>query len=127
MWKVAFPLLAALFAVGFGGLVGGPQDIDVNDEGLQNALNFAVANHNRQSNDVYLRQVAEVVKAQRQVVTGLKYIITVKMGRTTCRKTNPSEECAVPHDPQQAQLYQCTFTVWARSWLSDIRVLKEEC
>lgn len=67
MWKVAFPILAAVFAVGLGGLVGGPQDIDVNDERALNALNYAVVQHNRRSNDLYLSQVAEVVRVQRQV------------------------------------------------------------
>ncbi|XP_070833668.1 cystatin C (amyloid angiopathy and cerebral hemorrhage) [Chaetodon trifascialis] len=127
MWKVVFPLLAALFAVGFGALVGGFQDIDVNDEGAQNALNFAVAFHNRGSNDMYLSKVAEVVKVQRQVVSGLKYIITVKMGKTPCRKTDASEVCAIHEDPEKARVYQCTFTVWSRLWLNDIRVQKQEC
>lgn len=67
MWKIVFPLLAAVFAVGLAGLVGGPQDIDVNDEGLRDALNFAVVQHNRGTNDLYLSQVAEVIRAQRQV------------------------------------------------------------
>lgn len=67
MWKVVFPFLAALLAVGAGGLTGGFQDVDVNDEGAQNALNFAVVQYNRGSNDVFLSQVAEVVKVQRQV------------------------------------------------------------
>lgn len=67
MWKFVLPVLAALFAVGLGALVGGFQDIDINDERALNALNFAVVQHNRQSNDLYLSQVAEVVRVQRQV------------------------------------------------------------
>lgn len=67
MWKMLFPVLAAVFAVGLGAMVGGYQDLDVNDEGAQNALNFAVVEHNRRSNDLFLSQVAEVVKVQRQV------------------------------------------------------------
>lgn len=67
MWKLVFPALAVFFTLGLGALVGGPRDIDVTDPGMLNALNFAVAQHNRGTNDLYLSQVAEVVKAQSQV------------------------------------------------------------
>ncbi|CAK6951734.1 cystatin C (amyloid angiopathy and cerebral hemorrhage) [Scomber scombrus] len=90
MWKLVFPALAAVFTLGLAGMVGGPRDIDVNDSGLKNALNFAVVQHNRGTNDLFVSQVAEVLKAQ-------------------------------------SQFYQCTFTVWSRPWLSDIRVLEEKC
>lgn len=66
MWKVALFALAAASAVA-STMVGGFQDADPNDEGVKNALNFAVVQHNRASNDIYLSQVAEVVKVQRQV------------------------------------------------------------
>uniref|UniRef100_A0A3Q3N9C3 Cystatin C (amyloid angiopathy and cerebral hemorrhage) n=1 Tax=Mastacembelus armatus TaxID=205130 RepID=A0A3Q3N9C3_9TELE len=127
MFVIMLPLLAAVFAVGWSGLPGGIQDIDVNDEGLQNALNFAVVQHNRGTNDVYLSQVAEVISAQSQVVAGIKYIIKVKMAKTPCRKTSVDEVCAIHTDPEKARPYQCTFTVWNRPWLHDIRVLKETC
>lgn len=67
--KVVFPILAAVFAVSFGGMVGSFQAVDVNSEGVQNALKFAVVEHNRRSNDLYLSQVAEVIEVKRQVST----------------------------------------------------------
>lgn len=67
MWKAIFLVFTACFAVGSGFMVGGFQDVDPNDEGVRGALNFAVVQHNRASNDLYLRQVAEVLKVQRQV------------------------------------------------------------
>lgn len=67
-WKVVFAFLAAVLAVGFGGLlVGGYRDTDPNNPEVQSALNFAMAKHNQDSNDMYLSQVAEVVKAETQV------------------------------------------------------------
>nr|XP_046258653.1 cystatin C (amyloid angiopathy and cerebral hemorrhage) [Scatophagus argus] len=127
VWKIAFPLLAAVFAVGLGGLTGGFQDVDVNDEGARNALNFAVVQHNRRTNDLYLSQVAEVVKVQRQVVAGMKYVITVKMAKTPCRKGSAEEVCAIHQDPEQARPYLCTFTVWSRPWLNEINLMNEKC
>lgn len=67
MWKLVFPALAAVFTLGSAALIGGPRDIDVNDSGVQNALNFAVVQHNRGTNDMFVSQVAEVIKAQSQV------------------------------------------------------------
>ncbi|XP_034082872.1 cystatin C (amyloid angiopathy and cerebral hemorrhage) isoform X1 [Gymnodraco acuticeps] len=69
MWKIVLPVLAAVFAVGSSTMVGGYINIDVNDEGAQNALNFAVVEHNKQSNNMFLSQVAEVVGVKRQAHT----------------------------------------------------------
>ncbi|XP_024152582.1 cystatin-C [Oryzias melastigma] len=127
MWKVVFLFLAATFAIGTGVMVGGVSDGDINDEGAKKALNFAVDQHNSRTNDMYLRQVAEVVKVQKQVVAGIKYIITVKMARTLCRKNGTGEECTIPEDPAQAQPYQCKFGVWSRPWLKEMTVVEEKC
>lgn len=68
MWKVVFIVLSAVFAVGVGAqMVGGFSTIDISDEGAQNALNYAVSEHNSRSNDMYRNQVTDVVKVQRQV------------------------------------------------------------
>ncbi|XP_070771876.1 cystatin C (amyloid angiopathy and cerebral hemorrhage) [Enoplosus armatus] len=128
MLKIVFTVLAAVVAVGLGGMVGGYNDIDMNDEGARNALDFAVVRHNSGNNDIYLSQVAEVVKVQRQVVAGAKYSITVRMAKTPCRKDRAIELCAThQQDPEKAQPYTCTFTVWSRPWLNDIRLLDEKC
>lgn len=66
MWKAVFLVLAAVSAASCV-MTGGLEDVDPTDEGATNALNFAVVQHNRQSNDVFLSQVAEVVRIQRQV------------------------------------------------------------
>lgn len=69
MWKASIVVLAALVAVAasVGMMVGAPQKIDVNDERVQNALNFAVGEHNKRSNDAFLRGVDEALEATRQV------------------------------------------------------------
>ncbi|XP_007546358.1 cystatin-like [Poecilia formosa] len=126
MWKIIFVLLSALAAVE-GSLVGGATDIDIHNDGVQNALNFAVVQHNRRNNDMFLRQAAEVVKAQVQVVAGLKYILTVKMVKTSCRKNTFNQVCDVKSLPADAPPYQCIFTVWSRPWLNDIEMVEEKC
>ncbi|XP_034082881.1 cystatin C (amyloid angiopathy and cerebral hemorrhage) isoform X2 [Gymnodraco acuticeps] len=127
MWKIVLPVLAAVFAVGSSTMVGGYINIDVNDEGAQNALNFAVVEHNKQSNNMFLSQVAEVVGVKRQLVAGMKYVITVRMGNTPCRKGTANEVCAIHQDPAQALPYQCEFTVLVVPWRNETRMLGQKC
>uniref|UniRef100_A0A3P9L1T6 Cystatin domain-containing protein n=1 Tax=Oryzias latipes TaxID=8090 RepID=A0A3P9L1T6_ORYLA len=108
MWKLAFPFLAALLAVGLGGLT----DVDVNDKGAKIALSHAMDEYNRGSGDDYLYKVVEVIKVQGQAVEGYEYIITVRIARTLCRKDS---------------IYQCTFVVWSRPWLNDWQLLEAKC
>ncbi|XP_037540982.1 cystatin C (amyloid angiopathy and cerebral hemorrhage) [Nematolebias whitei] len=127
MWKIVLLFLAPLFAAGLGGMTGGKQDIDVNDQGVQNALNFAVVEHNKASNDLFYVKNMEVLKAQSQVVAGVKYYIKVKMATTTCKKGSLYKGCPVHTDPAIAKNYICDFEVWSRPWLPDIQVMKSSC
>uniref|UniRef100_A0A3B4BB75 Cystatin domain-containing protein n=1 Tax=Periophthalmus magnuspinnatus TaxID=409849 RepID=A0A3B4BB75_9GOBI len=121
--KSVLVVFFALFVAGaWSSMPGGLRDVDFEDSGMRNALELAVNKHNLAKNDMFRSDVVEVVKAQSQVVAGLKYIITVKMARTNCRKNRPNEVCAPTAEP-----YQCTFTVWSRPWLREIQVLNEQC
>jgi len=53
-------------------LVGGPVDIanPDNDEGLDRALRFAMAEYNKASNDMYSSRVVRIIGAKRQVGAG---------------------------------------------------------
>lgn len=128
-WRIVVPFLAALFAVDVSAarLMGGAEDADINDKGVQNALQFAVVRHNKNSNDLFVSQVSRVIKAQTQVVAGMKYIFTVEMGKTPCRKGGPETLCTIHEDPQLAAPFQCKFEVWSRPWLNDIQLVKNTC
>ncbi|XP_029377410.1 cystatin C (amyloid angiopathy and cerebral hemorrhage) [Echeneis naucrates] len=128
MWKLpVLPVFAALLAVGLAGLVGAPQSVDVNEPAVQEALKFAVVQHNKGTNDLYLSDVAQVISAQRQVVAGSKYTFTVRMGKTPCRKGATDQECSVHQDQALARPYTCKFVVWSRPWMNEISVLEEKC
>ncbi|KAM9412331.1 cystatin-like isoform 3-T3 [Salvelinus alpinus] len=124
-WKIVVPLLAMAFIVTSADvMVGGVMDADMNDPTTRDALKFAVAEYNKGTNDLYVRQVAKVVKAQEQVVAGMKYIFTVQMARTLCRKGGV-KDCAVHQAP--AATYQCTFEVWSRPWMGASQLIKNDC
>ncbi|RXM91410.1 Cystatin [Acipenser ruthenus] len=133
MWKPSFSFLTLLFAVAavcvIGGIPGGPIDAVIGEEGVQDALKFAVTEFNKASNDIYVSRVSQVVRVQKQVVAGIKYIMTVKMGRTSCRKGTAEniELCAFHDGPKLAKTSTCTFEVWSRPWIPDTKLVKKTC
>ncbi|XP_017268392.1 cystatin-like [Kryptolebias marmoratus] len=128
MWKVILPLLAAAFAVGSGSvLVGGPQNIDSNDAEFQKAMRFAVSQYNLLSDHIYYYKDTAVLSAQSQVVEGIKYTMTLKLEKTSCKKTEPRPDCHVIKDPAAAHSVICKFAVWVRIWLIDIRLMGSSC
>ncbi|KFQ75801.1 Cystatin, partial [Phaethon lepturus] len=87
-------------------LIGAPVDIANadNDEGLQRALQFAMAEYNKASNDMYSSRVVRIISAKRQIVSGIKYIMKVEVGRTTCPKpATDLQSCAFHDAPQMAK------------------------
>uniref|UniRef100_UPI0037E85642 cystatin C (amyloid angiopathy and cerebral hemorrhage) n=1 Tax=Semicossyphus pulcher TaxID=241346 RepID=UPI0037E85642 len=127
MWKIFLPVLAAVFSVGLGALVGGPQQISNDDEGARNALNFALADYNRNNNNTPFTTLSMVKKVERQVVSGYLYTITAEIGKPPCGNSDANEQCAGQEDPAAAQVITCTFKVWDRPWLSLIEMKDFKC
>ncbi|KAI4883455.1 hypothetical protein NFI96_024844 [Prochilodus magdalenae] len=125
--KVVIPLMAVFLAVASAGLVGAPMDADISEEGVRDALQFAVAQHNQASNDMYVSQVSRVIRVQKQVVSGIKYIFTVELARTSCRKGGVEEVCTVGSEPSFAATKECTFAVWSQPWLNSTKLVKNTC
>ncbi|KAA0718132.1 Cystatin Ovarian cystatin P12 [Triplophysa tibetana] len=133
--KMIVSVLAVILAVASAGRSGGVVDADMNDKDAKDALQFAVAQHNRESSDIYVRHVYEVVKVQTQVVSGIKYIFTVKMAKTSCRKGGVEALCTIPKDPANemvtrtlnSNLPTCQFEVWSQPWLNKIEVVENTC
>ncbi|XP_006268793.1 cystatin [Alligator mississippiensis] len=131
---LALLLLAAVAAAGTreGGrrprLLGGLEDANENDEGVQRALQFAMSEYNKASNDKYSSRVARVVRAQKQIVSGVKYILDVELGRTTCTKSATDlQSCAFHKEPAMAKHVTCNFVVLSVPWLNQISLLKNNC
>ncbi|XP_046794540.1 cystatin isoform X1 [Gallus gallus] len=148
-------------------LLGAPVPVDENDEGLQRALQFAMAEYNRASNDKYSSRVVRVISAKRQVgagpaagdgllltaclcvcgalqewgflrliqavllqklVSGIKYILQVEIGRTTCPKSSGDlQSCEFHDEPEMAKYTTCTFVVYSIPWLNQIKLLESKC
>ncbi|XP_025960022.1 cystatin-C [Dromaius novaehollandiae] len=109
-------------------LLGAPMDVTDNDEGLQRALHFAMAQYNKASNDKYSSRVVRIISAKRQIVSGVKYIMEVEIGRTNCTKSvTDVQGCAFHDAPEMAKHVTCNFVVYTVPWLNQIRLLKNIC
>jgi hypothetical protein len=48
-------------------MLGAPEEADANEEGVRRALDFAVSEYNKGSNDAYHSRAIQVVRARKQV------------------------------------------------------------
>ncbi|XP_070807007.1 cystatin-like isoform X2 [Pituophis catenifer annectens] len=114
------------------GMPGGLSPVPVTDEGVQQAAAFAVEQYNeRSSNANYFKQL-RIVRAQSQVVSGVKYYLEVEMGKTACEKSNGPlpfsdiQKCELLPSDQQEKL-TCNFQIWSRPWLKKTELLSMNC
>uniref|UniRef100_A0A3P9IPQ3 Cystatin domain-containing protein n=1 Tax=Oryzias latipes TaxID=8090 RepID=A0A3P9IPQ3_ORYLA len=124
-WKLAFPLLAVLLAVGFGLDPDGFELVAANDPEVQTALTFAMDEYNKASSDIYLYKVTKVIRVQRKV--GYQYTLTVIIARTLCKKGSVPDWCPVFMDPDKAKSYQCKFVVHNNGWLGRWVMVEQRC
>lgn len=93
--EIILPLLG-LIGLAFG-IPGGWRDANVNDEGVREASLFATQVLSDRANSMYHKKLTEVVKAESQVVSGIKYRVSLNMATTKCRKNEKSrnelDEC----------------------------------
>ncbi|XP_066535228.1 cystatin-like [Hoplias malabaricus] len=126
--KLLFVVLALSLAMESSGMPGGLMDADMNNADVQKALQFAVDEYNNVSNGIWVSKVTRVIRGQNQVVAGIKYIFTVEMARTSCKKREqPTEACEVHSDPNIAQSKVCRLAVWSQSWLNRKELVENTC
>ncbi|MFT7805583.1 cystatin-like [Arapaima gigas] len=97
-------LLSANLAMALSSLPGGPEDVNIHDKDVMEALDMAVSQYNKQDNSVFLSKVTDVIRAQKQIVAGIKYIFSVKMAYTVCRKTAVKKRCAINRNKKLAKV-----------------------
>ncbi|NP_001038067.1 cystatin-C [Phacochoerus africanus] len=111
-----------------GRLVGGLIDADVNEEGVQQALSFALSEYNKASNDAYHGRVLRVLRVRKQVVAGMNYFLEVEIGRTTCTKSQANlDNCPFPNQPDLQKKTLCSFQVYTVPWKGTTSLVKSSC
>ncbi|XP_038620995.1 cystatin-M [Tachyglossus aculeatus] len=113
-------------------LLGGRRDLAVTDPEVQKLARDVVAKYNQASNSLYYFRPVKVLKAQSQLVAGVKYYLTVELGNTSCRKNQVLENhtdlttCPFALGSDQEKL-QCDFEVLVVPWKQEMHLLKQNC
>ncbi|NXN92288.1 CYTF protein, partial [Rhinopomastus cyanomelas] len=103
---------------------GFPVPVSTNNPRVRKAARFGVDRYNNGSNDLFLFKEAQIQKAMVQIVRGLKYLLHVDIGRTTCEKReHPSlDSCHFQRKKNMQQMLRCYFEVWITPWLHEVYV-----
>ncbi|XP_032090069.1 cystatin-like [Thamnophis elegans] len=111
---------------------GGIIKIPVTNEGVKEAAAFAVEQYNKGSQNANYFKELRIVKAKSQVVAGVKYILTVEVGKTVCEKSigpmtfSEIQKCELAPQDQREKV-TCNFQVWSRPWLKETQVVGSSC
>ncbi|XP_047548294.1 cystatin-M [Lutra lutra] len=114
------------------GLIGGRRDLSPSDPQVQKAAQAAVASYNMGSNSLYYFRDTSILKAQSQLVAGIKYYLTVEMGSTACRKNMATGDgvdiatCPFATGVQEEKL-RCDFEILVVPWQNSSQLLKHNC
>lgn len=97
-------------------LVGGHTPIATNDSYVRKFVDATLDHLDSTSGDPNKHKAVEIVSATSQVVAGIRYIVTVKIGLSDCAKTEEklSDDCNLL---QNSEPETCTIDVWDRPWL----------
>uniref|UniRef100_A0A8B9KVX9 Cathepsin F n=1 Tax=Astyanax mexicanus TaxID=7994 RepID=A0A8B9KVX9_ASTMX len=112
------------------GAPGAPVRISETDPELLKAVRFAEERYNVASNGLHIRRVSRIISASKQLVKGIRYSITVEIGRTQCKKTDVlhvSEDCEFFPESHKQKTEVCLFEVWDIPWQNKSTLLKQKC
>uniref|UniRef100_A0A8C5NYW5 Cystatin C n=1 Tax=Jaculus jaculus TaxID=51337 RepID=A0A8C5NYW5_JACJA len=112
-------------------LLGGLEEADAQEEGVRRALDFAMSEYNKGSNDAYHSRAVQVVRARKQIVSGVNYYIDVEIGRTTCTKSQANlpdlADCPFHDQPHLMKKTLCSFQVYTVPWKGSHSLTKSSC
>ncbi|KAL6102280.1 cst7 [Pungitius sinensis] len=109
---------------------GSPVNISREDRGLRRVVLASAQFFNNQSNDAFLFKPSAILKAQRQIVKGIRYLVNLEISRTVCRKrdhNNSLFSCDLQPAGRLQQTFQCHTEVWVIPWQNVTRTQVFHC
>ncbi|XP_077993958.1 cathepsin L-like [Glandiceps talaboti] len=107
-------------------LLGGREDVSLDDDGVLKAANFAVDELNKKMNSLYRSKLMTVTAAEKQVVAGMNYFLTIEIGTTLCHNNDVSSLDQCEFDPN-GNVHSCEIEVYVRAWENVIELKKDTC
>ncbi|XP_072102207.1 cystatin-2-like [Mobula birostris] len=106
---------------------GGLCPVSTDHPGVVNAIQVAAEDFNSKSSDLFHSAVSNVLSAQKQVVSGFIYYLTLELRTTVCKKSSVSRNCPFHKDPQYAKTMTCKFQVLEQLWIGPTQVTESSC
>ncbi|XP_068922191.1 cystatin-M [Petaurus breviceps papuanus] len=111
-------------------MLGSRTPMSTSDPEVKKVTQFAVETFNKGHNSVYYFRDSKIMKAERQLVSGVKYFLTVEMGSTECRKDldtlDGARMAGCPFSTEEEKL-QCHFEVLVVPWTNHSSVQQMSC
>ncbi|XP_036621547.1 cystatin-M [Trichosurus vulpecula] len=113
-----------------GNMLGARTPMSTTHPEVKKAAQYAVETFNRGHNSIYYFRDSKIIKAEKQLVSGIKYYLTMEMGSTECRKDSVALEAGslagCPFSTEGEKL-QCQFEVLVVPWTNETSVQKFSC
>ncbi|GLH11267.1 Cathepsin L [Gryllus bimaculatus] len=108
------PVVEEPFVVRTAHCSGCPTDLNLDSPALQLLTEQALTQLDEQSSARFKHALVRIIKAQKQVVNGVKYILHLEVGETACPKGSLEDRstCSVEQDTRT-----CVFEFLERPWL----------
>ncbi|XP_027709636.1 cystatin-like [Vombatus ursinus] len=104
------------------------RDIPKTQSYMPQALRFAMKEYNQASEDTNIYKAVQVIQAQEKVTSGLCYRMTIKLGRTICRKSLTDHAyCPIEENSSWRKYITCSFEVFALPWLNQYSLMNSNC
>uniref|UniRef100_A0A8C8Z8G0 Cystatin like 1 n=1 Tax=Prolemur simus TaxID=1328070 RepID=A0A8C8Z8G0_PROSS len=105
----------------------GFQEKPMSKKNMDPTLNFFIESYNNASNDTYLFQVQELLRSQMQLTTGVEYMVTVRIARTTCKKNDTKyPSCPLQRKKLKKSLI-CNSLIYTVPWIKYYQLWNNSC
>ncbi|KAB7506397.1 Cystatin [Armadillidium nasatum] len=108
--------------------LGSAKTVDVNNPRVQELSTFALNHMDQVSEDGNLRKVDEILEATKQIVSGVKWSLKIRVVSTVCPKDSGSsaDMTACEVDTSKPSSI-CVVKIWEQAWLNSTSVTEAHC
>ncbi|XP_052037655.1 cystatin-like 1 [Apodemus sylvaticus] len=106
---------------------GGFKEKATSKKNINSTLRFFIQSYNNASNDTYLFKVQKLVQSQMQLTTGVEYLVTVKIGRTKCKKNETKKASCPMQSSKLKKSLTCTSLIYSVPWMNHYQLWNSSC
>ncbi|XP_062058495.1 cystatin-like 1 [Lepus europaeus] len=129
-WRVPLLVLIALTLVAKLGHFQrweGFQERPMSKKNMNSTLNFFIQSYNNNSNDTYLFRVQKLIRSQMQLTTGVEYKVTVKIGRTKCKRDSKKNSSCPLQSKKLKKSLICESLIYTVPWMKYYQMWNNSC